>query len=69
MKQPLPRLQGAEWRNKKHELTPIKYIENQNGHIKGIYKDKEGKKYTHWLNDDEIEELKEGEINVSKGNV
>ncbi len=52
------RLQGLEWQELKDKLKPLKYIKNKNGNIKGFYKDKEGNNvYTHWLNDEEINNL------------
>jgi len=57
MKRIFPRLQGLEWHNMKESLILIRYRKSINGHIKGIYKDKFDNKYTHWLNDEEIEEL------------
>ena len=56
----MERLQGKEWHDKKNELTLIKYEYNKNGHVKGYYVDKDGNKYTHWLNDEEIKLLEEG---------
>lgn len=53
----IKRLQGKEWHNIKGNLILIKYIANKNNHIKGIYKDKLGNKYTHWLNNKEISEV------------
>lgn len=58
----LKRLQGKEWHKIKNQLKLIKYIKNKNNHIKGIYKDNLGDKYTHWLNDDEINNLFKEEI-------
>ena len=58
----LKRLQGEEWHKIKNELRLVKYIKNEKDHIKGIYKDKLGNKYTHWLNDDEIKDLFKEEI-------
>ena len=58
----LKRLQGEEWHKIKNELKLVKYIKNENSHIKGIYKDKLGNKYAHWLNDGEIKDLISGEI-------
>lgn len=58
----LKRLQSKEWHKIKNKLKPIKYIKNKNNHIKGIYKDNLGNKYTHWLNDEEIKDLFKEEI-------
>lgn len=55
----LKRLQGEEWHKIKNELRLVKYIKNNKNHVKGIYKDKLGNKYSHWLNDDEIENILE----------
>lgn len=61
MKQ-LKRIQGEEWHKIKNELRLVKYIKNEKNHVKGIYKDKLGNKYTHWLNDDEIKDLFKSEV-------
>ena len=53
----LKRIQGFEWHKIKNELKLIKTFKNENNHVKGIYKDNLGNKYTHWLNDEEIEDL------------
>ena len=53
------RLQGKEWHNLKDKLKLKKYIVNKNGNIKGFYIDDNGTIYTHWLNNEEIENLKE----------
>ena len=58
----LKRLQGEEWHKIKNELRLVKHIKNENCHVKGIYKDKLGNKYTHWLNNDEIKDLFKEEI-------
>lgn len=55
-KKEFPRLQGEAWHALKHTLTPCDYMVNDNNHIKGFYKDDSGKIYTHWLNDQEIED-------------
>lgn len=52
------RLQGKEWHNIKNELTLIKFVVNKKGHIKAYYRDKQGNTLTHWLNNEEIEEVK-----------
>lgn len=57
MKKVTKRLQGIEWHRMKNELCLVKYIRNDNSHVKGFYKDKDGNVYSHWLNDDEIEAL------------
>lgn len=61
------RLQGEEWKNKKDNLILIKYYKNQNNHIKGFYKDVFGNKYTHWLNDEEINILNKKEVILCDG--
>lgn len=53
------RLQRQEWHNLKDKLKLKKYIINKNGNIKGFYVDDNGIIFTHWLNDEEIIELKE----------
>ena len=53
------RLQGEEWHNLKDKLKLKKHIVNKNGNIKGFYADDNGTIFTHWLNDNEIVELKE----------
>lgn len=60
MRKVIERLQGSRWHNVKKDLILVEYMENQNGHIKGYYVSKEGKIYSHWLNDDEIRDMKEG---------
>jgi hypothetical protein len=62
------RLQGKDWKSYKDKLVMICCSKNVNGHVKGIYKDpKTGFNYSHWLSDEEIENLekslvyKEGE--------
>lgn len=58
MKKVYKRLQGDEWKDLRSTLTLFKYLKNTNGHIKGFYKDKNGKIYSHWLSDNEILNLK-----------
>ena len=53
------RLQREEWHNLKHKLKLKEYYFNKNGHVKGFYFDDKGTIYTHWLNNEEIAELKE----------
>ena len=53
----LKRLQGKEWHKIKNELRLIKTFKNEKNHVKGIYKDNLGNKYSHWLNNDEIKDL------------
>ena len=53
------RLQGQEWHNLKDKLKLKKYIVNKNGNIKGFYVNENGTIFTHWLNNEEIIELKE----------
>ena len=60
MKKVFKRLQGEDWHKLKENLKPFKYITNEKGHVKGFYKSEDGKVYSHWLNDIEILELKEG---------
>ena len=56
MKNVHKRLQGAEWHNMKDSLTLVKLQHSKNKkHVKGFYKDSEGKIYSHWLNDEEIQ--------------
>ena len=50
------RLQGEAWHTLKDKLTPCSYFVEDNGHIKGIFKDDAGNQYIHWLNDQEIED-------------
>ena len=56
----MERLQGKKWHKKKYELILIRYQYNKNGHVKGYYADKNGNKYTHWLNNEEIDKLGRG---------
>lgn len=53
----LKRLQGEEWHKIKNELRLVKTFKNEKNHVKGIYKDNLGNKYSHWLNNDEIKDL------------
>ena len=53
------RLQREEWHRLKHKLKLKEYYFNKNGHVKGFYVDDKGIIYTHWLNNEEIIELKE----------
>ena len=53
------RLQREEWHDVKNKLKLKKYYFNKNGHVKGFYVDDKGTIYTHWLNNEEIIELKE----------
>ena len=52
----IKRLQGKEWEEKKDDLEETLYYENVNGNIKCFYRDKQGRIYSHWLNDKEKEE-------------
>lgn len=52
------RLQGESWHTLKDKLTPCNYYTEENGHVKGIFKDDAGNQYIHWLNDQEIEEYR-----------
>lgn len=51
------RLQGKTWKMLKYNMTLIKYYINDEGRVKGIYHDQFRNKYSHWLNDEEIQEL------------
>ena len=51
------RLQGESWHTLKDKLTPCNYYTEENGHVKGIFKDDAGNQYIHWLNDQELEDL------------
>ncbi len=53
----IKRLQGTEWHSIKHTLKLISYYKSDRGNFKGIYKDSNNKKYSHWLNDEEKREL------------
>ena len=50
----MKRLQGRDFYKVRHLLDVIKYIIYKNGHVQGIYIDKDGNIINHWLNDDEI---------------
>ena len=50
------RLQGEAWHTLKDKLTPCNYYTEENGHVKGIFKDDAGNQYIHWLNDQELED-------------
>ena len=50
------RLQGEAWHALKDKLTPCNYYTEENGHVKGIFKDDADNQYIHWLNDQEIED-------------
>lgn len=58
----LKRLQGEEWHKIKNKLRLVKTFKNEKNHVKGIYKDNLGNKYSHWLNNDEIKDLFKGEV-------
>ena len=65
MKKVHDRLQGETWHTMKDKLIPISYSKSLNGHVRGIYKDpRTGFIYSHWLNDEEIEELKKNLVEV-----
>lgn len=53
----IKRLQGDEWHSIKNTLKLIRYYKSDRGNFKGIYKDENNKKYSHWLNDEEKEKL------------
>ena len=57
MKHVYKRLQGKEWHSMKNDLELLRLKDTKNGHVKGFYKDVEGRVYSHWLNDDEICEI------------
>lgn len=59
MKKVYTRMQGNEWHSMKHNMTLLNYKINKNGRIKGFYKDRNGALYIHWMNDQEIKELRE----------
>ena len=59
----LIRLQKMEWNKLKSQLTLTHYCISRNGHVKGFYQDlKTKKRFTHWLNDNEIANLKKNNI-------
>ena len=61
------RLQGSEWHLSKDRLVLIKYWRNNNGHVKGLYKDPQtNSKYTHWLNNEEIKELDKTIVKINE---
>ena len=51
------RLQGPEWYSLKDKLKMYKYTINENGHIKGFYKDEDSNLYSHWLSNKELEDF------------
>ena len=51
------RLQGNDWKRMESELTVRNYMVSSNYHIKGIYEGTDGKTYSHWLSDTEIQEF------------
>lgn len=61
------RLQGSEWYLLKDKLVLIKYWRNNNGHVKGIYKDLQtNSRYKHWLSNEEIKELDKTIVKVNE---